>query len=490
MQPTTDCFVRKKAHAHIENQIQKQTRAFAHDPRKALGMEIEDPPEHDPREALGMEIEDPPEHDPREALGMEIEDPPEHDPRGHARRGLGMEIEETAEHCPWAHTTDCIRADPARARKLASSLHLTRRWALASETEKNVARILEHDMHAARNEWLLTPPKAIQGVLRALLWDERDMPIAFVFVNVLLLTLPAAVAVFSAQSHALGCLYLLANTALMQERFTLALHYSAHRRLTRSRVLNALPSYVLGPLFGIPPGMYHLHHIVMHHNEQNVFPWDISSTEKYQRDSILHFVLYWLRFLLAAWVELPAYAFLRGRGLLGAQCLCTITASTLLYKHAWRCYPVGTLWVLLLPALLGSLLLMFGNWCQHIFIDGSGDTTPYSYTYNAVCTPHNQTSFNDGYHVEHHLNSRLHWSEFPVQLAKRLHLYKRHDALIFQGLGFMRIGLLAMRGDYDTLARHVVPLHHPPHPLSHYSAMLRSRVRPVTHPRPAFTRSL
>ena len=173
-------------------------------------MEIEDAPEYDRRGGLGMEIEDAPEHDTRGGLGMEIADPPEHDTRGHARGGLGMEIEESPEHCPWAHTTDCIRADRARARKLASSLHLTRRWALASETEKNVARILEHDMHAARNEWLLTPPKAIQGVLRALLWDERDMPLAFVFVNVLLLTLPAAVAVFSAQSHALGCLYLLA----------------------------------------------------------------------------------------------------------------------------------------------------------------------------------------------------------------------------------------------------------------------------------------
>ena len=84
-------------------------------------------------------------------------------------------------------------------------------------------------------------------------------------------------------------------------------------------MLNWATPLVLAPLFGVPSGMYRLHHTVMHHvvrpgadmlpvcllcagllalihtlhlaQEGNHPPKDISSTEAYQRDSIPHFFL-------------------------------------------------------------------------------------------------------------------------------------------------------------------------------------------------------
>ena len=41
-------------------------------------------------------------------------------------------------------------------------------------------------------------------------------------------------------------------------------------------------------------------------------------------------------------------------------------------------------------------------------------------TYSCVAHADNQRSFNDGYHVQHHLNSRLHWSELPARLIETL----------------------------------------------------------------------
>ena len=324
-------------------------------------------------------------------------------------------------------------------------------------------------------EWLLTPPRSVQRAIARLLCDERDLPIALLFVNVLCLTVPAVAAVFLARSHALGLAYLVANTALLQERFTLALHYSTHRPLTRWRLLNAAPANLLAPLFGIPPGMYYVHHVIMHHGEHNVFPWDVSSTEPYQRDSAAHFLCYWLRFLLAVWVELPAYAFMRARYRLAARCVASTAVTALAYSALAAWNPVGTLWVLVLPLLLGSLLLMFGNWSQHIFVDASAPLSAYRYTYNCINTPHNQTGFNDGYHIEHHLNSRRHWSELPTAFLDKRGVYVQERALVFDGLGFMQVGVLTLRGEYATLAKHVVSLC----PLDQTEAVLRARVAPL-----------
>ena len=45
--------------------------------------------------------------------------------------------------------------------------------------------------------------------------------------------------------------------------------------------------------------------------------------------------------------------------------------------------------------------------------DPKGSGSPYAITYNCVACADNAITFNDGYHIQHHLNSKTHWSDLP-----------------------------------------------------------------------------
>ena len=71
--------------------------------------------------------------------------------------------------------------------------------------------------------------------------------------------------------------------------------------------------------------------------------------------------------------------------------------------------PVGTFWTLELPFLASSVLLMLGNWSQHVFVDPKIATMDmknsrvnYLLTYNCINHPFNQRTFNDGYQIANH----------------------------------------------------------------------------------------
>jgi hypothetical protein len=339
------------------------------------------------------------------------------------------------------------------------------------------------DLSTARNEYYWAPPACVRpALLRLLLKDARDAPMLWLLLNVACFTLPGAGLVLVARSHAVGLAFWLLNAFLFQERFLLCMHFHAHRGLFRGgQWLDSAVMAALTPLFGVPCGLYHLHHVVMHHSEANRAGRDLSSTEPYQRDRLDHFALYWLRFLALIWFELPAYALRARRPALAALCAaCTVAGAvlcvTLLRTEAGH---HAVVWLLLVPAVFGSLPLMLGNWSQHLFIRADAPSSPYAMAYNVIDTPANQRTFNDGYHTEHHLHSRRHWSELPASFARRLDRYAREDALVFRGLDFICIGCLVFRQRYDILARHYVQLRRPHRSPAEIEALLRERLRPV-----------
>ncbi|KAJ9514696.1 hypothetical protein QJQ45_028421 [Haematococcus lacustris] len=221
--------------------------------------------------------------------------------------------------------------------------------------------------------------------------------------------------------------------------------------------LDLLVPYLLCPLFGVPPGLYRPHHVVMHHVEDNHGQWDISSTEPYQRDSFLQFLGYWCRFFVGAWLELPLYAARRKRSALSLSTLASELLYWLLGAWLWRRNTVATLWTLVLPFLLSSFLLSFGNWSQHVFIEPSRPDSPYTSAYECLNCPDNQRTYNDGYHIMHHLNSRWHWSELPQRFISQLQQHDDNDALVFHSLGFFDVGLAVFTGHLAYLAKHIVP---------------------------------
>lgn len=118
----------------------------------------------------------------------------------------------------------------------------------------------------------------------------------------------------------------------------------------------------------------------------------------------------------------------------------------------------ATIWVFVVPHVFAMSVMSFGNWAQHIFVDPTNCTSNYALTYNCIDTPVNQTTFNDGYHVIHHANARLHWSEMPGALYAMKERHLQSGALTFRGVHFMDVGIMVMTKRLDKLAQCYVHL--------------------------------
>jgi len=317
--------------------------------------------------------------------------------------------------------------------------------------------------------------------LKEMLNDERDEPLLLTLANIILTVIPTALLLYALPpSNVLGAFYVACLYVLWVERFILALHYSSHRRLfsKKSEPLNMVTEWVLAPFFGIPIGTYTTHHCVMHHTEDNG-GLDLSSTEPYQRDSFLHFLHYWLRFVFLSTIELPIYCARRRRYGLLSKLLAGEALWLLLLRTLYGLRPVQTVWVFLVPFLVSSFLLMFGNWSQHIFIDPSKPESDYTLTYNCVDHSGNQRSFNDGYHIIHHINSRVHWSELPDKFIDTVDKHRAEDAFVFRGIGFFDVGFACMTGQLGWLADRLTLCSDKRKSKEELIALMKERLAPV-----------
>jgi len=236
------------------------------------------------------------------------------------------------------------------------------------------------------------------------------------------------------------------------------MHYSSHRFIFTKygSLLNNVQTHLIAPFFGIPSGMYYLHHVVMHHCEGNVFPEDWSSTMTYQRDNIFHFLHYWLKFFTTTYFYLPYYAIKRGRTDLAIQSTAACIGYFWLINFTWKINAAASVYVFIIPNLITSFALMFGNWSQHMFLDPKQPESPWGCTFNAMNALDNTWTFNDGYHIVHHVHSRLHWTEMPNNFMKHMQKYSDQDCIVFDGLGFFDVGVMVMMGKLDKLAEHCV----------------------------------
>lgn len=71
---------------------------------------------------------------------------------------------------------------------------------------------------------------------------------------------------------------------------------------------------------------------------------------------------YWLRFMLLGVFELPLYALQRGRRVEAVRAAASMALGATLTLLLWRRCWVATLYTLVLPYVISSLALMFGNW--------------------------------------------------------------------------------------------------------------------------------
>jgi len=126
--------------------------------------------------------------------------------------------------------------------------------------------------------------------------------------------------------------------------------------------------YVTDPLMGHTWNSYYYHHVKHHHVEGNG-PDDLSSTIRYQRDDIFHFLHYVGRFYFLIWFDLPEYFIRKHKFRLAFNAAFWEVASftSIIFIANWKFRPA--LFVFILPLLLLRFGLMVGNWGQHAFVD-------------------------------------------------------------------------------------------------------------------------
>lgn len=206
----------------------------------------------------------------------------------------------------------------------------------------------------------------------------------YTFVNV-----PSAVYLFYNFSYIHGIIHT-AFTFWCAGSFTLLMHNHIHNGGVLAKdwtVFDFCFPYVLEPLMGHTWDSYYYHHVKHHHVEGNG-PNDLSSTLRYQRDNIWHFLHYVGRFLFLIWLDLPLYFARKKNYKLAFQSgMSEYGAYAFLYFMTAHVNARASTFVLLIPFCLLRLGLMIGNWGQHALVDELEPDSDYRSSITLVDVP-------------------------------------------------------------------------------------------------------
>jgi Fatty acid desaturase len=317
-------------------------------------------------------------------------------------------------------------------------------------------------------------------------YDPRDVYIVRYIAKWLLVIPPLATLLFVKFHWAVAAVYLAALFLVFVHTYTLGLHHTAHRTLFKKhRWMNQLIPGFMGPFMGQPPNGYYGHHIGMHHPENNLPP-DLSSTMKYERDNLFHWLRYFFRFFFGILFELTHYLWKHNRkrlavnAVLGEYGIFLGLVMASMYVE-WR----AGLVVFVVPYLIVRTAMMMGNWGQHAFVDAKHPENPHLNSITCINTEYNRTGFNDGYHIGHHVKANRHWVEMPADFLANLEAYHRDGAIVFEGIDFFGVWANLMLHRYKKLASHYVCLDRKPKTEEEVIALLKLRTRPIRGWEPA-----
>ena len=326
---------------------------------------------------------------------------------------------------------------------------------------------------------------ALDRFFLKLIRDPRDLPFPYLSLKAFFSLVPLAALMYMPFVSGwlwwlIAAVYFYINNITYKGPFGLMLHCSTHRPLYKEQFdwLNGLIPFVIAPFFGQTPFTYHAHHVGMHHTENNLEP-DESSTMPYQRDSVRGFLHYFLTFFFTGIYTLAAYFFMRKRKRLMYRTvqgeLLFILMCIGLSVVNWQ----ATLMVFILPLIAFRLVAMAGNWTQHAFVSADEPGNPFQNSITCINVKFNHKCWNDGYHISHHIDPTMHWTEHPLYFRQHLAEFGRQKPVVFVDLNYLDILLLLMKDRYQELADHFVDVG------GHYKndeeviACLRSRTAPV-----------
>jgi fatty acid desaturase len=209
------------------------------------------------------------------------------------------------------------------------------------------------------------------------------------------------------------------------------------------------------PFFGHTPETYFVHHMAMHHVENNM-PDDASSTLAYRRDSVRDFCKYVARFLFLGFRDTFMYLFNRKRKKLYMRL--TYGEWSFIAFCIAMCFVnlQATLWIFIIPFVFARIVMMLGNWTQHSFIDEKDPENNYTSSINCINTKYNHTCWNDGYHTVHHVRPYMHYTDLPEEFLRMKNTFSEKKTLIFDGIHYLHIFIYLMQKRYDKLADNLV----------------------------------
>lgn len=326
------------------------------------------------------------------------------------------------------------------------------------------------------------PRTALDRFFLQYIRDERDLPFIYLTLRQSLTIIPFAIFLLWPGNFRwwLGAIYL-AWVIFNLSPFILMLHNTSHRTLFKRqyRLLNYYVPWCLGPFFGETPDTYYVHHIAMHHAENNL-DRDLSGTMRYQRDSFFGWLHYFLTFFFIGLGQLAVYQWKRRnhnliRRFIAGELGFYVIAIIMLFVN-----PPAAITVFVIPFVVARFGMMAGNWGQHAFLDASDPGNSYRNSITCINAAYNHNCFNDGYHIGHHVRPLRHWTDMPADFEKDIPKYRQEGSIIFQGLDFGMVWALLMFKRYDILADKFVDLNEPKRSKEEIIALLKERTRRIT----------
>ena len=183
--------------------------------------------------------------------------------------------------------------------------------------------------------------------------------------------LPSAIFLFRNFTYLHGVIHL-AMTIYYVGTYTLMMHQHIHQRgilAKKFAFFDRIFPYITDPLMGHSWNGYYYHHVKHHHVEGNG-PDDLSTTIRYQRDSLVDFLCYVGRFYFFIWLDLPLYFLRKNRPEMAIQAACSECLTYLFYYVMVTVVNTrATIFVFIIPCMLLRIGLMVGNWGQHALVD-------------------------------------------------------------------------------------------------------------------------
>ena len=313
--------------------------------------------------------------------------------------------------------------------------------------------------------------------------DPRDLPFIHLLTAIHILVIPMAIILYTPLLEGwywwLAYIpYFYVSQMYFKGRFGLMLHCISHRKLFKKGHTWIYNWIIWGvcPFFGHTPETYFVHHMAMHHVENNM-PDDASSTLAYRRDSLRGFLGYVSRFLFLGFRDTFMYLFNRKRKKFYMRLSYGEISFYLFCVGMCFVNLQATLWIFIIPFVFARVVMMLGNWAQHAFVDPND---PEENTINCINTKYNQICWNDGYHAVHHLRPALHYTEIPVEFMKNKDKFAEQKILVFDGIHYLHIFVWLMTKRYDKLADNIVNINNMFSSREEVIALMKERTRKIT----------